>query len=357
MATKKSGRDSAMELLRIITMLGVVILHYNNGSVGGGFLYAAEGSANQYYLFFTENLFICAVNLFVLISAYYLSATGERRFSKAAELLLQVILFRLVFFAVRVLRGGGFTWKALALAILPSNYYVILYITLYLLSPYVNLLLQRLSVRQYRRLLLLCGLLFSLWTILGDVLANWNGGEINGLSTVGMYGSQHGYSIVNFLLIYLLGAYFRMHEVTLPGKKAALGASVCFTVMLCTSLLEHFLGMRDTATWYYNNPFVIAMAAFVFLFFRGLRLDNPFINTFARGAFTCFLFHGSFMKHLSVERMAAMPLPLFALHQLGCAVGLYLLSCAVDAAYRFCTEWFLRRLRPVLDRVDVSVRE
>lgn len=34
---KKIDRESNIELLRILAMLGVIILHYNNPSIGGGY--------------------------------------------------------------------------------------------------------------------------------------------------------------------------------------------------------------------------------------------------------------------------------------------------------------------------------
>lgn len=65
---KDIPRDSNIELLRIFAILGVIVLHYNNWSMGGGFSYVASGSLNSRVLWSLEGLFICAVNLFVLIT-------------------------------------------------------------------------------------------------------------------------------------------------------------------------------------------------------------------------------------------------------------------------------------------------
>ncbi len=46
---EKKERESGIELLRILTMLGVVMLHYNDGRA---FKYVTEGSHSQYILFF-----------------------------------------------------------------------------------------------------------------------------------------------------------------------------------------------------------------------------------------------------------------------------------------------------------------
>lgn len=56
---ERMERNSSIELLRIIAIIGVVILHYNNSGMGGAFYYVTEGSLNQYYLFFQNLFYIC----------------------------------------------------------------------------------------------------------------------------------------------------------------------------------------------------------------------------------------------------------------------------------------------------------
>lgn len=54
MSGAKSGkkqRDSNIELLRIFTMLGVIVLHYNNAEIGGGFSAVESGSLNYYLMY------------------------------------------------------------------------------------------------------------------------------------------------------------------------------------------------------------------------------------------------------------------------------------------------------------------
>lgn len=88
-----SNRSSNIELLRIFAILGVIVLHYNNADMGGGFRFVLPGSLNYYLLHFLENLFICAVNLFLLISGYFLCTSFKRSLLKPLQLLIQVILF------------------------------------------------------------------------------------------------------------------------------------------------------------------------------------------------------------------------------------------------------------------------
>ena len=109
-------------------MIGVVILHYNNASMGGALGMVLDGSSNQYYLYLIESLFVCAVNVFVMISAYFLACNQNRKLIKILELFVQVIVFNLVFYVFGVLRGHKvFTVSSLISSLLPANYFLILY--------------------------------------------------------------------------------------------------------------------------------------------------------------------------------------------------------------------------------------
>ena len=270
--TIRRQRNSSIELLRIISMVGVIVLHYNNAGMGGGFKYVKEGSINQYYLYFTENLCICAVNLFILISAYFLTVNNERKMIKIVELIVQVIVFRLVFYIVNIIGGtGSLTLKGVFGSLLPINYFAILYSVVYILSPYINIMLDNLDRKKFQKLLITLVIIFSVWTILVDFLESVTGLTIIGLSTVGMYGSQYGYTVVNFLLVYFIGAYIRRNDIRISLVKAICGIVVVFIVMYISSIMEHIL-FGSTVTWNYNNPFVILFAVFIFLLFLEVSL-------------------------------------------------------------------------------------
>ena len=201
----ENGRKSNIELLRIIMALGVIILHYNNSKITGAFNYVRQDSINQYYLIFTESLFVCAVNVFIMISGYFLCMTAKRRFVKVIELVLQVILFNAAGYLIRILITElEFTFTGFLMELLPRNYYVILYLVLYIISPYLNCLITKLDRRQFNKLIIECMLVFSLWSFAVDILENICNTSLQGLSSIGSYGSQYGYTIVNFVLVYLI---------------------------------------------------------------------------------------------------------------------------------------------------------
>lgn len=353
---QKCERNSSIELLRIIAIMGVIILHYNNSTSGGGFRYVKEGSINQYFLFLTENLFIGAVDLFILISAYFLCTTKERRLIKVVELNVQVIIFRIAGYILSsIISGNTLSIKALAVFALPVNYFVILYSVLYIVSPYINVLIENISKKDLKKLIIIVVLIFSVWTIMVDFLVSFKGESFNGLSTVGMYGSQYGYSIVNFVMIYVVGAYIRINEIKLRKGTAATLISVLLFILYVVSIAEHKMGVSRITTWNYNNPLIILLAASTLLLFLNFSFNSKIINELARGAFTCFLFHGYFITGVHIKEAVNSSLFVMIFHQICVVILLYLLSYVVYRIYALCTGWIIKILSYLFDKIDISL--
>lgn len=85
-------RQSNIELLRIVAIIGVIILHYNGEYA---FDVVEQTGINCWILCSLESVFICAVNVFVLITGYFLSCTEKRNLWKAIELVVQRSFFSL----------------------------------------------------------------------------------------------------------------------------------------------------------------------------------------------------------------------------------------------------------------------
>ena len=357
MSANNPSRNSSIELLRIIAIIGVIVLHYNNASMGGGFQYVQAGSANYYYLVFTESICICAVNLFIAISGYFLSETTERRFVKVIELLLQVIIFRLIFYFIDIITTDMvFSKKGLLEAFLPRNYFVLLYLTLYIISPYINLLLNRLSKRNFQKLCITAFILFSVWTMGTDILANIMGvSSLSGLSTISDVGNLSGCTIVNFTLMYLLGAYIKRFQISLTKKKTLLCIVISVCLIFGFAVLERWKNWPRTSSWGYNNPVVVLLAVFVLLFFLNFHFQSKIINELAKAAFTAYLFHLNTLKYCRIEQFVQGSIWIMILHQIACSVALFLISYVVYKLYYLCTHWFIRLITPLCDKVKLSV--
>lgn len=78
-------RNYGVEMLRIVSMMMIILLHYFN--FGGGLHNCAEGTASWYLVWLCEAICFCSVNCYVLISGYFQSAsTSKRGISKIVKL-------------------------------------------------------------------------------------------------------------------------------------------------------------------------------------------------------------------------------------------------------------------------------
>lgn len=64
---KQKKRNSSIELLRIIAMLMIIVLHFV-----GPYTNLDKSIKNYYLIQFVESISIIGVNIFVIISAYFL---------------------------------------------------------------------------------------------------------------------------------------------------------------------------------------------------------------------------------------------------------------------------------------------
>jgi len=327
LSPKQTARDSNIELLRIFAILGVIILHYNNETIGGGLRYAAGGSFNRMALYAIESLCICAVNVFILITGYFSCTSTRADLKKAAALLIQVSLFRTATYLFSLMQGVSFSISELFVSLLPVNWFVMLYVGMYLLSPYINLLLSRLSAKGLRALLILSFVLFSLWPTLVYGLEEHHGFFLTGLNTIALAGGDRGYTLIQFLLIYLIGAYIRLSNLKIK---------LCYSIplLLASFLLLTLESSQSTATaWAYCNPLVITEAVALFAIFRKLRFKSSVINTLAKSAFTCYLAHIFFLKHYRIE-YAVNASPLYMLcHIVFAAISVYLFCFITYVVY------------------------
>lgn len=196
-----------------------------------------------------------------------------------------------------------FSIKSMIGSLVPNNYFAVLYVTLYLISPYINVLMLKLSETKRTQFLLLLFLLFSVWPSFVDVFTvlvhsnrNWNG-----LSTIGAWGSQWGYTIVNFCLLYIIGAYIGLRQ-----NKGRHYKTIYLFLVLCTliTLLTVWSKVDENTAWEYCSPLVIAESIILFLIFLRIPMgNNKVINRLARAAFSVFLLHSSLVPYAGIEKL------------------------------------------------------
>ena len=355
---ERTERQSNIELLRVFAALGVVLLHYNNSNIGGGFANASGLSANQFVMVVFESISICTVNLFVLISGYFMKGSSKSDLLKPVKLLSMYVVFELTAYLIKELPSGEpFSASTFASYFSPSYWFIFVYIALYILSPYINLMWSHLNRKKQKQLLIIFIALFSLYPIAWEVLTYasknsiWgaesvsSNGMMQGISSIGLFGSGAGYTIVNFILMYLIGCYLR--DIEEDGKKIKNGKLAVLLIVNVALIIywtyfEFFVlggAIDGTTGWYYDSPFVISEAVLIFLVFKNIKIKkNKVINVLAAASFPTYLIHINLLEYFNISAFVQGNTGVLILHIIGTTIAIYLISFVIYEIYNLITK-------------------
>lgn len=287
-------RESNIELLRIILTFGVIIMHIRNITVENEI---CNSGTNFLILKFLDVLSECAVDTFILITGYFSCKNYKFSIYKPVFLLMQLTFFRIIIWFLRgfLLNKPLDIFSFLEL-LLPKNYYVILFCVLILFAPFINIIFRQLTTKGL--IILVCCLfgIFSVYASFGDLVCLVKGRELVGVSPIGAWGNQHGYTITNFLVMYVIGAFLKINEDMIFNFVSL--KHLFFIHTICIGFL-YLLSILSTLFFDYNSPLIVLDAVFIFLIFKKINIGkNKYINEFAKGCFTTYLLHPYFLTSI-----------------------------------------------------------
>ena len=271
----KKKRDANIELLRIVAMLMIITLHFNNQSKA--LLVLGEPASNvQIFATVLEAIAITGVNVYVLISGYYLSSS-KVKLSKVLLLILQVYFYTLLI-SCAMMFVGAYSVKpedkldrALRyLFPISSEHYwfVTAYVIMYVLAPVMNAAVNTLKRKQLKAVII--GLLT--WFCF-----------IKSIVPVKFGTDRMGYDFGWFICLYLIAAYIRKYNVVLfiDAKKSALVYLVSVVVIAAFSLVFYMINLATgnfnyyaEVPCHYNFFFALTGALGLFSVFRFMRLKE-----------------------------------------------------------------------------------
>lgn len=273
------------------------------------------------------------------------------------ELLLEVILIKLAIYIVSTLISqGSLSAKGVISNCIPNNYFAIFYIALYIISPYINLVLNKLSKKNYKRLLVMLLIVFCFWNTIVNEIENITNNTYTGLSTVSISGSQAGYTIVNFIVLYIVGAYLRLFDIKISKKKYSL-LLIILSVLLAWSYIESILKLRNIVAWNYDNPLIILQAAIVFLIFKNINKEIKIINELAKASFTVFLIHTTFFRFLNIKDAVNYNFIEMTVNIIISSICIYLIGYLIYKIYHFATKYVIKFISKYTEKINISLNE
>lgn len=295
----KKERSSNFELMRIISMFFIVVYHFLL-TTGGQLITHTTGLINIFFVFLSL-IIIVHVNSFIIVSGYF-QYDKKVSIKKVLSLIGMVWFYSTLIAIIFHITGlREFTFLEVLKIMSPFEYenlwFFKTYIALYLLSPYINILINNLDQKQHRNLLILLIVMYS-------VIATITNQETF---------SNTGFSIVHFIFLYILGAYLKKYPIKenihfknySEKKKFLIFLSIFMFMGTFNFLLYEFvsnilnLSTKNTITYfctaiktnlyYYQNPILLIQSIAYFLMFETIDIKSKFVNKISSCMFAIYV--------------------------------------------------------------------
>ncbi len=291
-------RNSNFELMRIISMILIIIYHciYH-----GEILEKTSGSL-KIILTIIMSLTLVHVNSFILLSGYF-QHNKKCKFSKVISLNNTVWFYTVIIAIIAaVFLDYKFNSVAIFKFIMPINYdlywFIREYLILYLISPIINIVIQNINQKQYKKILLLLFIIISFLPFVTD-------GHF--------FNVNRGYRLYYMIFLYFLGAYLNIYPIRKNYIFKKYKYNFCTTIFLfsyiflciinvllynygysllkCGELFSYFGKILINGFLSYNNPLILLSTLSYFLFFESIKFNNKLINKIAATVFGTYLIH------------------------------------------------------------------
>lgn len=299
-------KKSSLELMRIISMLFIVIYHIILHSS----LIGLSTGGTRFLLILLEAFMVVHVNSFILLTGYFQSEK-EARLSKVISVFNATWFYKLLALAIVIIlaRYFGFTnniqmtFHQKLVSLLPldryDNWYINCYLLTYIFSPFLNILINKLSRKKFKKLIMILFIVFSLigTALIGNILPDYNGGRC----------------LLTFILLYFVGAYLRIYpieesrlfSVYKPKMKkyiflfsyiilAIVGIAFRMTSISLIPIDRFYLEFGEILNMIalsFLSPLIIVQSIFYFLFFKNMTFDSKVINFIGGTTFGIYLLH------------------------------------------------------------------
>ena len=283
----KTIRKSNFELLRILAMLMIVIFHIaKHGDIVGQYKYIPL-SINKTWIYILRAFGKLGVNIFVLISGYFLISKTKIKISRIIKLWLQIAFYCIGIYLLFVILGKEpFHIRRFLVTLIPIAsgewWFATSYFILYLFSPFINTFLTKLTKTNYKKLLIFTTII---WCVIPTFI----------------YTDMGCSNLLWFIYLYSVAGYIKLYKDDMKVNKGKyvlivlgmllVSLSICLGVSYLRashpSLDKYVFRMYEMQ----SIPEVV-MALLIFLIFKDINIkNNKLINIISSTTFGIYLIH------------------------------------------------------------------
>lgn len=265
MVQKSEGRKKNLEELRCLAMMMVVVLHFLGKGNLLGDVTAADMSATGVVAWVLEAFCIVAVNVYMLISGYFL-CESDFKLNRLLSLYLQIWMYSVGVGLVAVWSGiapaeeiNTHYFLSLIFPVSMGHYwFMTAYVFLYLLLPVLGMAVKNMSKKRLNLVLIL---LLGVFCVLKSVLP------------FRLEQDGQGYDVLWYVCVFLVAAYIRKFGLGIikkPLNCVLLYVGGCILALAELFVLRYVylqsgsLGLIMKVSFEYNHLFVLMAAVGLF---------------------------------------------------------------------------------------------
>lgn len=278
----KLNRNSNIELLRIISMILIVAHHF---AYHGYEITELALTQNKILLDFLVLGGKIGVNIFVIISAYYLI---EKKYSWKGllKLVISVKSYALLFLLFMIVDKERVNILSLLESLFPIVYglywFISCYTLLYMIAPFLNIFLNNVSKFLLKQLILLCLVTYVF---------------INVFMGANLFFSN----IIWFVILYIITYYFKIYIniKSIKSHKLLISSILCYIILYMSVIAFDVLGIKYSVfkdhILYFIRANSILSVVFSFrlclYFFKQHPKCNKIINYISSGTLSIYIIH------------------------------------------------------------------
>lgn len=310
-----NSRLQNFEFLRIYAMFFIVFGHLQ-GYMHCSFINSSGVLAKSLSSFFNA-LGICSVDLFVLITGYFLINSTKNSIYRSVKIYVETLFYlvtiTLIFFVCGKASVIDIAKSFFPLAPTSFNYWFItVYIALILLQPFLSKLAGTLSKRQYQLLLL------TLLLINTELVTGFPLGEI-------LSGS---FKLLWFINLFFIGGYIRLYQVNIRHSW------LCYFIFIVMYMLASLLG-NGIFHLGYNSLITLGIAVSLFFLAKSWEIsNNKVIDFLAPSVLSVYIIHQHFLMGGFLSKILLTYAPtgveIHALYVIGATLLIFIFCVVID---------------------------
>lgn len=300
------NKKSGLELMRIVSMFFIILYHI---ILHSGLIDSAVGGS-KFLLVLLESLLIVHVNSFILLTGYFQS-DKDARLSKVISIFNMTWFYKILciigiyilvnYFSFNNEVEMSFHQKLISFLPLDrsENWYINNYLLIYIFSPFINVLINKIDKNKFKKLIIITFIIFSL---VGTLFIG---------SIIPIYGE--GRSILTFILLYFVGAYLRKYPLEesrlfkkytdkmkkymfltlyiILGLVVMLFRFTSLTIITYGPIYEEISNIFRLLSVSFLSPIVLLESITYFLFFKNMKFSSKIINFIGGTTFGIYLLH------------------------------------------------------------------